>query len=222
MAADGGVQLAIPPVPGGDALAELSDARLAALFSLEAASEIELDDGARAILVEKNGLVGPDGKPRDRVLVRDGRPEPPGLPGPLAEQWPFANWDRSHIKVVAPEPGTTPGQVVLQIEFKGIRRTRWYCDPDRDFAAVRQVESSKEGETWKVEEDKRAVRWKPLPGGTWYVAEWEVRTGPGKDDVSTTRIEVTPLPPGGFPPDVFDTGKLLDAFKARGAKIVVD
>ena len=76
------------------------------------------------------------------------------LPEPLAEQWPFANWDRGHIKVVAPEPGTPPGQVVLQIEFKGVRRTRWYCDPDHDFIAVRQVESSKEGDAWKVGEEK--------------------------------------------------------------------
>jgi hypothetical protein len=216
-----GAQPAIPPVPGGDALAELSDARLAALFSLEAASEIELDDGARAILVDKDGLVGPDGKPRDRVLVRDGRPEPPGLPEPLVQQWPFTWWDRKLIRVVAPEPGTPPGQVVLQME-KGGGRHRWYCDPDRGFVAVREVIESKDGGAWKVHRDARASRWKPLPGGTWYVAEWEVHLGPGKDDVWTHRIEVTPLPPGGFPPDTFDAGKLIDAFKARGAKIEVD
>ena len=100
-------------------------------------------------------------------------------------------------------------------------RRRWYCDPDRDFIAVRQVESHQGDGAWKVSEDSRAAAWKPLPGGTWYVSRWEVR-GEGEESKWTRRVEVTPLAPDGFPPDVFNADKLLDDLKASGAKIVVD
>jgi hypothetical protein len=211
-----GLRPAVPDVPGGDALAELSDRRIAELFPV-ATSADQLEDGRRVIFVQQGAE--PGDPPRDRVDVREAGQGSDVLPKPIADQWPFTAWGRAQVKVVDPEPGTPAGQVVLQMEVQGMRQ-RWYCDPARDFIAVRRVESHRKDGAWKVSEDTRAVRWKPLPGGTWYVAEWDVRDGAGR--TWTRRVEVTPLAPDGFPPDVFDSGKLLESFKKAGAKIVVE
>jgi hypothetical protein len=210
----GSARPVLPDVPGGDVLAELSDQRIAELFPI--ATMDSLDDGHRVLYFEQGAE--PGDPPRDRVTVREGGFGPDVLPEPIADQWPFTKWDRTKIKVVDPEPGTPAGQVVLQMEARG-KRQRWYCDPGRDFIAARRVESYQKDGAWTVTEESRAVKWKPLPGGTWYVAEWEVRQG---ENAWTRRVEVTPLAPDGFPPDVFDTGKLLDAFRKAGAKVVVD
>ncbi len=206
----------LPDVPGGDALAELSDRRIAELFPI-ATSVYQLDDGRREIFVEQGAE--PGNPPRDRVTLREGGQGGDVLPKPIADQWPFIAWGRAQVKVVDPEPGTPAGQVVLEMEVQWMRQ-RWYCDPARDFIAVRRVESHRKDGAWTVSEDSRAVKWKPLPGGTWYVSEWEIRDGGG--NAWTRRVEVTPLAPDGFPPDVFDGGKLLESFKKAGAKIVVE
>jgi hypothetical protein len=211
----GNMQPVLPDVPGGDALAELSDQRIAELFPIPASMD-SLDDGRRMLYVEQDAE--PGDPPRDRVTVREGGWDPDVLPRPIAEQWPFIHWDRTKTKVVDPEPGTPAGQIVLEMETHGMRQ-RWYCDPAHDFIAVRQVELHQENGAWKVTEDARATKWKPLPGGTWYASTWEVRQG---ENVWTRRIEITPLAPDGFPPHLFDTTRLLDGFRKAGAKIVVD
>ena len=107
--------------------------------------------------------------------------------------------------------------------------------PRADYIAIRQVEWDRwQGDKWERTE-RRAVRWKRLPGGSWYVAAWEQRRQVGlpradidakpdskEDDLEIHRLDVTPLEPGQFPRDFFDGARFLEAAKKAGAVIETD
>jgi hypothetical protein len=81
------------------------------------------------------------------------------------------------------------------------------------------------------------VRWEQLPGGVWYVSEWERLdhldqfddSGQRKpeaeqqaDSTSTHHVVISPMDPDAFPAGIFDGGKFLDAARKEGARIDVD
>ena len=86
----------------------------------------------------------------------------------------------------------------------------------------------------KFRTESKALRWKQLPGGMWYVSAWErlhhlVRVdASGKaeaaqpDQTSVRRVEITPMEPERFPPGIFDGERLLESARKEGAKIEVD
>ena len=173
------------------------------------------------------------GKPR-RVQVHVYRDDAPhGIPKPIEATWAFAFDNRRNLTLVPPEPGTPPGWVAIRVDYGEIRNL-YYADPAHDFAVARMVEWSDSGQM-KFRTESKALRWKQLPGGTWYVSAWEVLhhldqfDAQGKlkaeqqpDSTSIQRVAITPMDPEKFPPGIFDGEKLLEAARKEGATIKVD
>jgi hypothetical protein len=155
------------------------------------------------------------------------------FPRLVNDQWPVVGCNRRYLTLAQAEPDTPAGMVVIkfhQIEPSEFR-TLYTLDPAHDFIAVRQLEWSKSGDRWH-KTDKRALRFKLLPGGSWYVSAWEEETvfdakpdrpaDKNEANVEIQRVEITPLKPDEFPKDIFNGEKLLESARKEGATIEVD
>ena len=98
---------------------------------------IALKDGKRTYHLTRF-FVAAD-KPRREQLHVLGGDFPDELPSPLEDQWPYANWGYSRLSLPPPEPDTPAGQIVIKYEQEDFRQL-FYCDPARDFIAVKRVE----------------------------------------------------------------------------------
>jgi hypothetical protein len=175
----------------------------------------------------------PDGSRTVQVEVRKYDP-PYYLPDPYKEIWAFAFDNRRNLKLVTPEPGTPPAWVAIELD-RGQSRALYYADPAHDYAVARTVQwSGHDGGKMKFRTESKALRWKQLPGGTWYVSAWERRQHLDRVDASGKaapaqpdstwfrRVEITPMDPDRFPPGIFDGEALLESARKEGAKIEVD
>ena len=207
---------------------DLPAERIAAWFPFKRSVNIGLLDGKRTHKLTR--FFVEQGKPRrTEVHVLGGGFDQ--LPDPMDEQWELVGWNRREMSAVPPGPDTMPGCLVIKTERDDLQNL-FECDPARDFIAARKTEWRKHKDKWNVVEI-RAVRWKRLPNGSWYVAAWEQRQSkagvdaPGKratdwDDADIQRTEITPLTPDGFPKDLFDGPMFLEGARKGGATIEVD
>ena len=131
-------------------------------------------------------------------------------------------------------PDTPPGCLVIRTDRDDLHN-EFTVRPRAGLHRHRQVEWDRwQGDRWERTET-RAVRWKRLPDGSWYVAAWEQRRQVGlpradidakpdskEDDLEIHRLDVTPLEPGQFPRDIFDAARFLEAAKKAGAVIETD
>ncbi len=51
------------------------------------------------------------------------------LPGPLEEQWLYANWGYSRLSLPPPEPDTPPGQIVIKYDQGDFRQSSFTMRP---------------------------------------------------------------------------------------------
>jgi hypothetical protein len=204
---------------------------IAAWLPLDKSVNIDLNDGKRSFDLTR--FVTEPGKPmRVQVHVLPGD-QFNDLPKPLKATWAFAFDNRRNLKLVPPEPGTPPGWLAIRVDYPQIRNL-YYVDPARDFAVVRMVEWSDHNGKMTFRTESKALRWKQLPGGVWYVSAWEQlhhmerADASGKlmqgqpDSTSIRRIDITPMEPDKFPPGIFDGEKLLESARKEGAEIKVD
>jgi hypothetical protein len=208
--------------------ADLPVDRVVAWFPLEKSGNIALLDGKRTYRLTRF-FVAADKPRRTEVHVLSGGFDQ--LPRPLDEQWELVGWNRREMSAVPPGPDTTPGCLVIKTARDDLQNL-FECDPARDFIAARKTAWRKDKDKWDVIET-RAVRWKRLPGGSWFVAAWEQRqskagvAAPGKRptdwrEADLQRTEITPLVPDGFPKDIFDGPLFLERARQGGAIIEVD
>ncbi len=215
----------------GDRQSDLPVDRIAAWFPFDKSTNIRLQDGERVFILTRR-FDGAGKPPRTGVHVLSGAFD--SLPNLMDELWPVANSNLSEVSAVGPRPDTPPGCLVIRTERDDLRN-EFTIDPAREFITVRQLEWWKDQGKWS-RIDTRAVRYKQLPGGSWYVTAWEQRQRMGlaeaelvgkpadKDDgdLDTRRIEITPLEPDQFPKNIFDGNKLIEAAKKAGAVIEAD
>jgi hypothetical protein len=215
-----------------DPLAPLPEDAIAAWFPMEKSINVSLNDGDRQFHLTRFVSGEPGGSREERLHVSQAsRPQPE----PAEDLWPFF-WSNRQYMTIIPPPGDTPkGQIVIQSD-QPYFRFLWYCDPSRDFIAVRRRQWRKENGKLGDEEDVRAVRWKTLPGGLQVVTAWETRhlqrgqqvAASGKIEpysepaVDIRRVALTPLKPEDFPSKIFDGEAFLDAAKKAGAEIKTD
>ena len=214
-----------------DRNAELPADRIAAWYAPDRFQHIGLMDGKRTYDLAR--LSDGEGQPRKtEVHVLSGGFDE--LPHLVEDHWPVIGWNRREFAATAPRPDTPPGCLVIRTEREDLHN-EFTVDPARDYIAIRQVEWDRwQGDKWERTE-RRAVRWKRLPGGSWYVAAWEQRRQVGlpradidakpdskEDDLEIHRLDVTPLEPGQFPRDIFDGARFLEAAKKAGAVIETD
>jgi hypothetical protein len=208
---------------------------LAAWLPIDRSVNVRLNDGAKLYNLTRSA--GGEGEPRKvRVHVLPGASFN-SLPKPIEETWGFAFDNRRNLKLVPAEPGIPEGWLPIQVEYPQIREL-YYADPEHDYAVARKVEwSGLDGAPMRFRAESRAMRWEQLPGGAWYVSEWERLdhldqfddAGQRKpeaeqqaDSTSTHHVVITPMDPEAFPAGIFDGGKLLDSARAEGARIDVD
>lgn len=209
----------------GDRQSDLPVDRIAAWFPYDKSNNIRLFDGMRTYL-------GSGIPPRIRIKVLRGGFD--SLPALMEADWPAAHWNRSEVSAIPPLADTPPGCLTIRTA-SGDFRDEFTIDPARDFIAVRHLEWQKNAGKWD-RNDRRAVRFKQLASGAWYVTAWELRRQrslaeaemvPKPDDkdrgeLYTQRIEITPLRPGEFPKDIFDGARFIEAAKKAGAVIKAD
>jgi beta-lactamase regulating signal transducer with metallopeptidase domain/protocatechuate 3,4-dioxygenase beta subunit len=209
--------------------ADLPVDRVVSWFPFDRSVNINLCDGRRTYNLTR--LYAAKDKPRrTRVHILSGGFD--SFPHLVEEQWPLLGWNRQYATPAPPDADTPAGMLVIKVhqpdpEFRCV----FTLDPAHDFIAVRQVEWSKDGDDWHFS-DKRAVRFKQLPGGSLYVSAWEKLAGfGGNPDQPANRgeihryvqlIDVTPLPPDGFPNEIFNGEKLVEDARKGGAIIEVD
>ncbi len=215
--------------PGNDLMADA----LAAWLPIDRSVNVHLNDGT--MRYDLTRMIGAADKPRQvRVHVLRGESFN-DLPKPIEETWGYAFDNRRYLKLVPSEPGTPEGWVAIKVDYPSIREL-YYADPEHGYAVARMVEWSDHNDgrmTFRTE--SKAVRWSQLPGGVWYVSEWERLHHLDKFDASgkpeaeqqsdyTTvrRVVITPMDPETFPPGIFDGEKFLDEARKEGAKIEVD
>jgi hypothetical protein len=215
----------------GEILGEWGDLpaeRIAAWFPFKRSVNINLLDGKRTYTLTRF-FVAADKPRRTELHVLGGGFD--SLPELMNLQWPAINWNRREMSAAAPGPDTARGHLVIKTDRDDLHNL-FECDPARDFIADRHVEWWKHEDKWNVVET-RAVRWKRLPNGSWYVAAWRQRrskegvAAPGTlpkewDDPSIQRTEITPLEPDGFPKDIFDGPLFLERARQGGAIVEVD
>jgi hypothetical protein len=206
--------------------------RIAAWFPFDRSAGVFLEDGKRTydLYRLRDGAAGPY---KIHLHVLSGGNDT--LPDLLDEFWRVAGWrPRGEISAVPPRPDTPPGCLVIRTDSDD-RRNEFTIDPARDFLTVRRLEWSKDDGKW-YRNDRRAVRFRRLPGGSWYVAAWERRQpiGLAEDQLDARpedkqggrldirRLEITPLEPDQFPKDLFDGDKFMEAAKKAGAVIEAD
>ena len=179
---------------------------------------LRIGDGKRSFALTR--FVPEPGKPPCPVARPDGLSSDCRVP--LEELWDFAFL--GSLAPGEPEPGTPAGQIVIRAEYETLRET-WYCDPAHDFIVARRIIWSKEPGGWVFRSDDRAVRWKQLPGGSWYVAarerrtpnrpararplEWLIPKGTAVHSRSIGEPRSRRCPPDRSPRRVFDGEKLL-------------
>ena len=209
----------------GNRQSDLPVDRIAAWFPYNKSNNIRLFDGERTYL-------GSGMPPRIHIKVLRGGFD--SLPALMAADWPAAHWNRSEVSAIPPLADTPPGCLTIRTG-SGDFRDEFTIDPARDFIAVRHLEWQKNAGKWD-RNDRRAVRFKQLASGAWYVTAWELRrrTGlaeaemvPKPDDkdggeLHTQRNEISPVKPGEFPKDIFDGAKFIEAAKKAGAVIKAD
>jgi RNA polymerase sigma factor (sigma-70 family) len=201
--------------------------KIAARLPLDKAVNIGLDDGKRLIHLTR-GYAEP-GKPRPISVHVLKSQSDVFLPEPFYDLWPYVNWNLQEIRAAAPEPepDTPPGLLILRTKRDDMKMY-FEIDPAHDFIASRMIEWQKVGEKWDRRET-RALTWKRLPNGSWYVAAWEqrwnakiVETGKTEEIISHKLVDFTPMRPEDFPKTAFDGDALLDSARKQGAKIEVD
>ncbi len=209
--------------------ADLPVDRVVDWFPFDRSVNISLDDGRRTYNLTR--LVAEKGKPRrTEVHVLSGGSG--SFPRLVEEQWPLLEWNRRYATPAPPEPDSPAGMIVIKVHQPAPDfRCVFTLDPAHDFIAVRQVEWSKDGDQWHLR-DKRALRFKQLPGGSWYVSAWEEHAGfggnpdrpadRGEIQRSIQLVDVTPLPPDRFPKGIFDGEEFLEGARKGGAIIEVD
>ena len=203
--------------------------RIVAWFPLDRSVNINLVDGKRTYNLTR--LFEGANKPR-RTMVHVLGGGFDSFPRLIEEQWPLLQWNRRYVTPAQPEADTPAGMIVIKVhqpnpEFRCV----FTLDPKHDFIAVRQVEWSNHGDKWH-KSDKRALRFKQLPGGSWYVPAWEERAQFGgtpdqSDDQSASqpdiqRVDITLLKPDGFPKEIFNGDKFVESARKDGAVIEVD
>jgi RNA polymerase sigma factor (sigma-70 family) len=209
--------------------AELPVERIVAWFPFDRSVNIGLKDGQRTYNLTR--FIAAKNEPR-RTEVHVLSHGLTSFPELIEEQWPLLEWDRRYATPAPPEADTPAGMVVIKVHQPNPDfRCVFTLDPAHDFIAVRQVEWSKNGDQWHLS-DKRAVRFKQLPGGSWYVAAWEKMAGFGGNPdqpanrgeirSSTQLIDVTPIAPDRFPNEIFNGEKFLEDARKGGAMIQVD
>jgi RNA polymerase sigma factor (sigma-70 family) len=202
--------------------------RIAAWFPFKRSVNIRLIDGKRTYNLTRFFVAADQPRRTELHILGGGFDE---LPEPMNLQWPVINWNRREMSAAPPGPDTARGHLVIKTDSDDWHNL-FECDPARDFIADRQVEWEKRKDRWNVVET-RAVRWKRLPNGSWYVAAWRRRqskegvAAPGTlpkewNDPDIQRTEITPLPPDGFPKDIFDGPLFLEHARQGGAIIEVD
>lgn len=223
----------LPPAlrtrPGDDRWAD----EVAAWLPVDRSVNVHLNDGAKCYDLTRL-IVAADRPRQARVHVLDGESFN-DLPRPIRETWGYAFDNRRNLEVVPAEPGTPEGWVAIRVEYPEIREL-YYADPEHDYAVARMVEwSDQDGGRLKFRTGSRAVRWARLPGGTWYVTEWErlhhldqfdATGAPAAEQQSdytrAARVVLTPMDPEAFPAGIFDGERFLDAAREEGATIEVD
>ncbi len=200
-------------------------------FPFDKAVNIALEDGKRTYHLTR--FYVDEGKPwREELHVLGGSFDQ--LPETLENQWPYASWGFSRLSLPPAEPDTPPGQIVIKYEQPDFRQL-FYCDPDRDFIAVKQAEWWKREGKWGSKDETRAAEFKQLTNGSWYVTRWDhswlgkvTRVVPGglktsEEEATDHRfITITPLPRDQFPKEIFNGDAFVESARKRGAKIEVD
>jgi RNA polymerase sigma factor (sigma-70 family) len=214
-----------------DPLGDIPVSKLVTWFPINHAVNTHVRDGQRVFNLVRFAANPGDAR---RVELHVSPDQMVELPRPIVDLWPFLQTG-SYLKVVPAEPGTPPRLVALAAEYDTIRFL-WHCDPDHDFIAVRQVDWSKLGDKWVLNEDWNAARFRELPSGLKYVSAWTGRRharvhgidAAGKpvdreeDGAVTKRLNITPLSTDEFPAGIFDGNKLLETAREEHATIKVD
>ncbi len=173
-----------------------------------------------------------------------------GTPPPFDDQWEFATWNTTELSAGKPrsekldsensESGklgrVIPANLLLVRSERANLKMEWHIDPQKDFAAVRRIQWRKENGGWRLASDQRAVGWKQLPGGAWYVSAWHITdsvmttkknaqgTAVESEETSTygRRVEITVLQEADFPQAIFDGKKFVEKAVKEGAKVETD
>ncbi|WP_165219876.1 RNA polymerase sigma factor [Aquisphaera insulae] len=213
--------------PGEDLRADA----LAAWLPIKESVNVRLHDSERAYDLTRT--VGETGKSRQVLLHVHRGVEVRPLPLAIEATWEFAFDNRRFMKIVPAEPGTPRGCVTIQVDYPQTRRL-YDVDPEHGHAVARKVAWSGDGRL-KFRTDSKAVRWAQLPGGAWYVSEWQQlhhldrfdaagKPEPQQQPDFTTirRVVITPMTPDQFPAGIFDGQQFLDEARKEGATIQVD
>lgn len=194
---------------------ELPVERIVKWFPFDLAVNTILVDGAKTYgLTSSLGKMGAQLQVLGSIVV--------ATPTPFADQWEFATWNSNELRTGKSEGKAPAGQILVHSERADLKKD-WYIDPQKDFAAVRTVEWRKVGNQWKEMSERRALGFKQLPGGQWYVSAWETSNRIGaEENQDHRRVEITVLKETDFPNGIFDGKRFLEKAIKNGAKVETD
>lgn len=140
---------------------------------------------------------------------------------PTKYQWPYIF--ESNLQILTDVDDLPRGCVALRLS-RGEQRHDYYVDPDHDYICVQHTEWRKADGRWEKSESHYEGRFLSdfarLPSGQWYATKRHKIEYSGLDNnIARKRcpylIDVKLLNENDYPPDVFDTRKILEGAAVR-------
>jgi len=131
---------------------------------------------------------------------------------PIEEQWKPAFAKPSQLLIIDDAPEVMSRYIGLRSE-RGDERREFYVDPEHDYICVHCIWWKHRSGQWEKKREFKYTGFERLPQGQWYATQHieDVYDDQGHRYIDTHwNIHVTVLQENEFPPDTFNTEKLLE------------